>query len=315
MRAVVVGDFGAEPYVGQLPNPVPAVGEVLVRMHAAALNPFDWKVVDGALRGAVEHRFPLTLGSDGAGVVSAVGPDVTRFVAGDRVYGQFLQVSRGRGSFAEYAVLSETGKLARLSEAVPFDVAAAMPTASVAAYQAVSAAALSPGDLVLVNGASGGVGQSAVQFAAEIGATVFATAPPELADHMRALGVVQVIDFTAGPTADQVRTAHPEGVYAVIDVVSRPGDAAPVSDLVRPGGVFVSTNNAADVAALADRQVRGVNLDSRVTQADLAALAERAAAGKLQVQITDHVRLEDAPAAIAAARAGQARGKTVIVLD
>src|SRR3954452_21814263 len=307
MRAVVVDEFGAEPRVAELDQPRPGADEVVVRMRAAALNPFDWKVIDGALRGAVDHRFPLTLGSDGAGVVSEVGDGVTSFRAGDRVYGQFLQVSRGRGSFSEYTAVAATGKVALLPAEVPFECAASLPTASTAAYQAVLAADISAGDVVLVNGASGGVGQSAVQFAAELGAHVLATSPPDFADHMRGLGATEVIDFTAGPTVDQVRAGRPDGVDAVIDLVSRPGDAAEVAGLVRAGGAFVSTNNAADSQALAARTVRGVNLDSRVTVTDLDALAERVADGRLRVQFDDCVPLGEAPAAIEHARAGHAR--------
>src|SRR4051812_40341860 len=314
MRAVVVDEFGAEPRVAELVQPRPGAGEVVVRMRAAALNPFDWKVIDGALRGSVEHRFPLTLGSDGAGVVSEVGEGVTSFRAGDRVYGQFLQVSRGRGSFSEYAAVG-TGKVAQLPVDVPFECAASLPTASTAAYQAVMAATLTAADVVLVNGASGGVGQSAVQFAAEIGATVLATAPPDQADHMRSLGAATVIDFTAGPTVDQVRAAYPDGVAAVVDLVSRPGDADGVAGLVRSGGSYVSTNNAAVPDALPARNVQAVNLDSRVTPADLTALAERVADGRLRVQFDECVPLDDAPAAIAHARAGHARGKTIIVFE
>lgn len=315
MRAVVIDDFGAEPHLAELAVPAPAEGEIVVRMRAAALNPFDWKVIDGALRGAVEHHFPLVLGSDGAGVVTAIGAGVTAFAAGDRVYGQFLQLARGRGSFAEYAVVAAAGKVAQLPVDVPFECAASLPTASTAAYQAVLAAGISTGDVVLVNGASGGVGQSAVQFAAEIGAQVLATSPPDFADHMRGLGATEVIDFTAGPTVDQVRAGRPDGVDAVIDLVSRPGDAAEVAGLVRAGGAFVSTNNAADSQALAARTVRGVNLDSRVTVTDLDALAERVADGRLRVQFDDCVPLGEAPAAIEHARAGHARGKTIILFD
>src|SRR3954452_17122856 len=140
MRAVVVDEFGAVPRVAELDQPHPGAGEVVVRMRAAALNPFDWKVIDGALRGAVEHHFPLVLGSDGAGVVTAIGAGVTAFAAGDRVYGQFLQLARGRGSFAEYAVVAAAGKVAQLPVDVPFECAASLPTASTAAYQAVLAA-------------------------------------------------------------------------------------------------------------------------------------------------------------------------------
>jgi NADPH:quinone reductase-like Zn-dependent oxidoreductase len=315
MRAVVIDDFGASPRVADLAQPHPGAGEVVVQMRAAALNPFDWKVIDGALRGAVDHRFPLTLGSDGAGVVSEVGEGVTSFRAGDRVYGQFLQVSRGRGSFSEYTAVAATGKVAQLPAEVPFECAASLPTASTAAYQAVMGANLTAGDVVLVNGASGGVGQSAVQFAAELGATVLATAPPDLADYMRGLGAATVIDFTAGPTVDQVRAAYPDGIAAVVDLVSRPGDAGAIASLVRDGGAFVSTNNAAEPDALSAHNVQAVNLDSRVTPADLTALAERVADGRLRVQFDECVPLDDAPAAIAHARAGHARGKTIIVFE
>ncbi|WP_211754689.1 NADP-dependent oxidoreductase [Nocardioides gansuensis] len=155
--------------------PEPGPDEILVRIHAAGLNPFDWKVADGALEGAVEHSFPLVMGSDGAGVVTAVGSGVTAFRPGDRVYGQFMKLSKGRGSHAEYALGDADGKVATIPDHLSFTLAAALPTATVTAYQAVQAAALQPGHTILVNGASGGVGQSAVQFAAGQGAWVVAT--------------------------------------------------------------------------------------------------------------------------------------------
>ncbi|MBW8821806.1 MAG: alcohol dehydrogenase catalytic domain-containing protein, partial [Streptomyces sp.] len=161
------------------------------------MNPFDWKVIDGALQGVVEHPFPIVMGSDGAGVVEAVGVDVETFRPGDRVYGQFMKVGLGRGSYAEFAVAPAEGKLALLPESLSFPVAAALPTASVAAYQAVEEARLDSGRTILVNGASGGVGQSAVQFAAETGARVIATGPADLGDHLRSLGASEVVDFTA----------------------------------------------------------------------------------------------------------------------
>lgn len=158
MHAVVIKDFGLEPELAELPEPEPGPGELLVRIHAAGMNPFDWKVADGALKGAVEHSFPLVMGSDGAGVVTEVGDGVTVFRPGDRVYGQFMRLQQGRGSYAEYSLAAETGKIARIPDALPFTVAAALPTASLTAYQAIQAAALEPGHTILVNGASGGVG-------------------------------------------------------------------------------------------------------------------------------------------------------------
>ncbi|HET6167655.1 MAG TPA: alcohol dehydrogenase catalytic domain-containing protein, partial [Marmoricola sp.] len=130
MRAVVIPGFHHEPELADVPAPQPGADEVLVRLEAAGMNPFDWKVIDGALRGSVDHRFPLVLGSDGAGEVVETGGDVTRLSVGDRVYGQFLRVSVGAGSFADYATKAAT-KLARLPDEVPYDVAAALPTSGV----------------------------------------------------------------------------------------------------------------------------------------------------------------------------------------
>jgi NADPH:quinone reductase-like Zn-dependent oxidoreductase len=314
MRAVVIRDFGAEPEVADLPTPEHGPDEVLVRVRAAGMNPFDWKVIDGALQGVVEHSFPLVMGSDGAGVVEAVGAEVEGFRPGDRVYGQFMKVGLGRGSYAELAVAPADGKLAPLPEGLSFALAAALPTASVAAYQAVAEARLDSSRTVLVNGASGGVGQSAVQFAAETGARVIATGPADLAERLRELGATELVDFTLGPTADQVLAAHPDGIDAVIDLVSTRGQAEPFVDLLRPGGVIVSTNGAVDTDALAARELRGVNLNSIPTPEDLTTIAELAATGRLRVSIDAEVSLAEAPAAVARARAGHARGKTVIVL-
>jgi NADPH:quinone reductase-like Zn-dependent oxidoreductase len=313
MRAVVIPGFGVDPEVIDLPVPVPGTDEILVRVHAAGMNPFDWKVIDGALKGVVDHPFPIVMGSDGAGVVEAVGAEVVRFSPGDRVYGQFMKVALGRGSYAEHTIAPADGKLALVPEGLPFTIAAALPTASVTAYQAIAAAHLDPSRTVLVNGASGGVGQSAVQFAADLGARVLATGPTDLADHLRDLGASEIIDFTLGPTADQVIAAHPDGIDAVLDLVSKQGEAGPLVELLRPGGVAISTNGALDPQAMAARELRGINFSSNATPEDLAVIAELAAAGRLRVTIDAEVALADAPAAIAHARAGHARGKTVIV--
>jgi NADPH:quinone reductase-like Zn-dependent oxidoreductase len=313
VRAVVIPGFDAEPELAELPDPEPGPDEVLVRIRAAGVNPFDWKVAEGALRGVVEHPFPLVMGSDGAGVVERVGDRVDSFGIGDRVYGQFMKVGLGRGSYAELAVAPADGKLVAIPDGVGFELAAALPTASVAAYQAIAEAALVPGRTVLVNGASGGVGQSAVQFASAAGAHVVATGPADLAGHLHALGAAEFVDFTAGPTAEQVAAAHPDGVDVLVDLVSVAGQADALVALVRPGGMAISTNGALDADELAGHDVRAVNLNSAATPDTLRAIAGLAATGALQVRIDAEIALEDAPAAIAAARAGHARGKTVVI--
>jgi NADPH:quinone reductase-like Zn-dependent oxidoreductase len=160
------------------------------------------------------------------------------------------------------------------------------------------------------------VGQSAVQFAAARGAAVLATASPAAAGHLRDLGAHHIIDHTQETTADQVRAAYPGGVDAVLDLVSTPATAAGLDDLaalVRPGGIIINTNGAANVEALAARGIRAVNFSNTTSAELLATLAKQANAGKLRVRIDAEVPLDDAPAAIASARAGHARGKTVII--
>lgn len=314
MKAVAITGFGAEPQLTDLPVPQPGPGELLVRLHAAALNPFDWKVADGALKNAVEHDFPLVMGSDGAGVVESIGAGVTRFRPGDTVYGQFMNVQHGRGSYAEYVLAAEDGKIARMPDNLPFPVAAALPTASMTAYQAIEAARLDTGHVILINGASGGVGQSAIQFAALQGALVLATATPDIAGHLRDLGAHETIDFRAAPTAEQVLAAHPAGIDAVLDLITQPGgDTDALAGLLKPGGILISTNYAAEPDALAAREIRGVNLGNNPSRAELEALADLAAAGKLRVTIDAEVPLADAPATVARARSGPARGKTVFL--
>lgn len=134
-----------------------------------------------------------------------------------------MNLAHGRGSYAEYVIAAENGTLARMPDDLPFPVAAALPTASVTAYQAIEAARLDAGQVILINGASGGVGQSAIQFAALQGARVLATATGDIAGHLRDLGADETVDFTAAPTAEQVLAAHPDGIDAVLDLVTAPG--------------------------------------------------------------------------------------------
>jgi NADPH:quinone reductase-like Zn-dependent oxidoreductase len=318
MRAVTISDFGSEPELTDMPIPAPGPGEILLRIRAAGVNPFDWKVADGALRDAVPHTFPLVLGSDAAGVVEETGPRVTRFRPGDRVFGQVMDLPRGRGSYAEYAVVSEDRHLSLIPDGLSFTLAAALPTASMTAYNAIEASGASSGQAILINGATGGVGQSAVQFAAARGATVLATATPEMAGHLRGLGARHIIDFTRRTTAAQVLAVRPGGVDAVLDLISTPANATAVDGLaalVRPGGILLNTNGAADTGALAARGIRAANFYNSSSAELLATLADQARSGKLRVQIDAQVPLWQAPAAIASARAGHARGKTVILPD
>lgn len=313
MRAVVVTDFDTEPRLVELPVPEPGPGEVLVRLAVAGVNPFDWKVIEGAMRGSVEHAFPLVLGSDGAGTVERVGEGAD-FEPGERVFGQFMDVVHGRGSYAEYAI-GQAAKLTRLPAGMSFETAAALPTAGAAAHDFVEGTGIGPGQTLLVNGASGGVGQAAVQLAAAQGVRVIGTTDPATASYLRELGAAETVDYTQGPTADQVRVAHPGGIDAIVDLISGLGEIEPVAALLKPNGVIVSSNGALTDELLATRGLRGANLYANARPATLTSLAEAVEHGQLRLRIDYEVPLEEAADALARLKAGKARGKTVLTIE
>ncbi|WP_157253862.1 NADP-dependent oxidoreductase [Nonomuraea typhae] len=304
MRAIAISGFGQEPELMTLPIPAPRPDDVLVRLHAAGLNPIDWKIADGSFRTSAQD-FPLVLGIDGAGVVDKVGPAVTTFRPGDEVYGQF------RGSYADYALA--TPVLAPMPKGMIFSQAAAVPIATTTAYNLVETAKVIPGQIVLVSGATGGVGQQAVQFAVGAGATVIATATADMAEHMRRLGAAELVDHTLRPVAEQVLALHPGGIDAVLDVVSAdPVALTELAQTVRPGGTVATTLFSADPEALAAREIVGVNLNNKAGAELLTLVADLIDAGKLLVRIDNLVSLRDAPAALDRNKAGLSRGKTVI---
>lgn len=176
MKVVALPKFGSQPEVLEVEVPQPGPGEVRVRVHAASVNGFDLSVAKGMLEGAMEHRFPVVLGKDFAGVVDTVGEGVSDYAAGDRVFGVVTKEYLGDGSFGEYVTVPTAVGLGKLPEQVDFPEAAALGLAGTAASDAIDAADIREGATVLVVGATGGVGQQALQLAVRAGATVIATA-------------------------------------------------------------------------------------------------------------------------------------------
>jgi NADPH:quinone reductase-like Zn-dependent oxidoreductase len=302
MRAVTVSGFGAAPEVTDRPAPEPGRGEVLVRLTAAGLNPFDWKVIDGAIKDA---SFPLIIGTDGAGTVERVGADVTGFQPGDAVFGQFSKARQGRGSYAEMAVASHNA-IAAAPRTVALSEAAAVPTAGMTALNLVDH--IGDAGRLLIVGATGGVGTFVTQIASARGITVVATASEEKADLMRALGAAEIVDHTAGPIADQV---EPQ-VDAVIDLISDTERLRDVLPAVRAGGIILSPVFAVPEEGLPG--VEAANFSSAASSELLERLAREIDSGHVRVVIGDTVTLSQAPEALARSRAGRARGKTVIVI-
>ena len=314
MRAIAVSEYGATPAPVNLPRPEPGPGEILVKMIAAGLNPLDWKVADGMLKDSVDASFPLILGQDGAGVVDAVGDDVTRLRHGEQVYGVFFQPDRGLGAFCEYALARDDGPVAKMPEGMIYTQAAAVPTASVAALAMVEEARVDAGQTVLVVGATGGVGQGVVQLAAREGAKVIATARADMAGTMRRLGADETVDHSDTDLNAQVLAVHNDGIDAVIDMVGDTSETEVTAQLLRPGGTYVSSVWSVNPDSMEAKGLRGINIDRQPSAELLDRLSDLIDAGDLQVRVEREVPLDDTPGALADNRAGGARGKTVIRL-
>src|ERR1035437_1765255 len=236
MLAMVTDDYGAPLRLAERPRPEPVSCEVQVRV--ASVNGFDVAVAAGRLRGMMEHSFPAGLGKDFAGTVEAIGEGVSGFAAGDRVFGVVMKPMVRDGSFAQYITVPEAIGIAPLPDRLDVPVAGALGLAGTAAIQALDALQLGAGELVLVAGATGGVGALAVQLAAAIGAVVIATGQPGPDQKfLRELGATHVVDYRED-LAGAVRALAPEGVDAALHLA---GDGSQLAALVRPGGRLVST--------------------------------------------------------------------------
>ncbi|MGW8379775.1 zinc-binding dehydrogenase [Streptomyces sp. ODS28] len=301
--------------------PTPAADEVRVAVHAASLNPVDWKLATGD---APWWEGPHIAGLDGAGVVDAVGSEVHDWQVGDRVVWH-ADLQRD-GVLADYA-LAPRHVLAAVPEGVGFAEAAALPCAGLTAYQAlIRKARIEPGDNVLVQGASGGVGGFGVQIAREFGATVLALTRPEHAERVRALGADHVLDRRDPELPLRVRElTGGYGADAMLEVVN-PGDARTSLDLVRYNGHLLCVDPLPDLGevpsytyavSLHEIAVGGAYAAGhRPTQEDfpvmLGHLLDLLAAGRLDPMIERTVGLEEAPAALGALREGTYAGKTVV---
>jgi len=314
MRTIAVETFGGPIALIDLPTPEIVAGEVLIRVRAAGVNPFDWKVAHGALEDQMKHRFPLILGFDAAGVIERVGADVTQLAEGEEVYGYLFKPVIGDGTYAEYVGASAT-IVAKKPVTVGFAEAAALPTPGLTAMDLVDAVDTREGETILIVGATGGVGSYATQLAARGGAHVIATARQTNEELVRRLGAAETIDHTTEDLVDAVRMAQPGGIDAVIDVVSDREALGRISTLVNEGGRLASSVYAADVEGLARRGIVAMNVSMQPDARRLGELSRMVDAGELSVTLDRTFPLEKAPDALEERRTGHVRGKIALLID
>jgi NADPH:quinone reductase-like Zn-dependent oxidoreductase len=305
MRAIAIEGFGGRERLKlmDLPTPEPGQDDVLVRVRAAGIGPWDTKTREGLLG---ERSFPHVLGFEGSGIVENAGENVADLHEGDEVY-----VYSG-GCYAEY-VAAPANKAARKPASLSFEEAAGVPVAGSTAYQGiVEEIGLKEGETVLVTGAAGGVGTMALQIAASLGARVLGTASPPNHDYLRSLGVTEAIDYH-GDWVAAARTIAPDGVDAVFDCVR--GETFRRSfEAVRDGGRVV-TIVAFGEEVEPGRGITHHAFSARAERRKLEKLSEMFDAGKLRVEIEEVLPLEEAAKAHERVEAGHTRGKIVLEVD
>lgn len=311
MLALFLPASGGKPTLADLPTPTPGADEVLLRVRAAALNPLDNHIAQGMLEQMMEHRYPLVLGRDASGIVEALGADVTGIAVGDEVLAHVpFTPPFQAGTIAEFAIVPATTVVAKPA-GLDHVTAAALPLAGGAAQKAVDTVDPQPGQVVLVNGASGGVGRFVLQLLAARTVTVVATGTPADADRLRELGAAEIIDFTLGATAEHVRNLYPDGVDILINLTGDTLEDVPLA-AVRAGGAVVTTRPVPDPETLAASGLTGGGIMTSPTSADIAPLVDLAAAGDLDVDLYRVLPLSQASGGLAELGAGHARGKIVI---
>ncbi|MEV0458150.1 NAD(P)-dependent alcohol dehydrogenase [Catellatospora methionotrophica] len=329
MRAYLLHSYGspANLRLGDVEQPTPGAGEVLVRVRATSINPYDWHHMRGEpiaarfMGGGFGKRRPNVAiqGCDLAGEVAAVGSGVTRFQTGDAVYALVKH-----GSFGQYAIVRED-HLAPKPQSLSFEQAATVPMAALTALVAIrDDAKVRSGQKVLVNGASGGVGTFAVQLARAAGAQVTAVCSTRNVELVRSLGATEVIDYT---TQDFTRVAR--GFDALLDIAGSPSVRAARRTLNPTGTYVVVGGNAGRWVRPVDHMIAATALGRFASQsvvitatpispANAAGLAELTAlfdSGAVTPVIDRRYPFTELPEAMRYVETGRARGKVVVAVD
>jgi len=326
MKAIVYCDYGLSNLkLEDVEKPVPTDNQILVKVRAASVNPYDWHFVEGTPKimrmMGVGLRKPkdTRLGVDFAGTVEAVGKSVTTFKPSDDVFG-----GKG-GAFAEYVCRRAEGAVALKPANITFEQAASVNIAGITALQGLrDKGKVQPGQKVLINGASGGVGTFAVQIAKSLGADVTGVCSTRNVDLVRSLGADHVIDYTKEDFAkgaerydvilDNVpnhslsecrRILNPNGKYVMI------GGGGPNDN--RWIGPFGRVINTMVLSPFVSQKMGMMMADP--SQKDLAILGDLVQTGKVKPVIDRTYKLSEVPAAIAYLEEGHARGKVVITVE
>lgn len=305
MKAIRIKRFGGPEAVAveDVPRPEPKAGEVLVRVHAASINPLDWKLREGMMK---ELPLPFTPGGDFSGVVEGTGGGVAEFKKGDEVFGC---PPGSVGADAEYLV-APAGVIAKKPESLNHVEAASVPLAAMTAWQALfDHGRLAKGQTVLILGGSGGVGSFAVQLAKNAGARVLATAATRNVRLTRELGADQVIDYERQRIEDAARDAD-----LCADLVGGEFGRRALA-CVKKGGSMVSTVQPPDQKLSSEKGIQSKMMLMRPKSEQLREIARLIDAGRVKVRVAKVMSLERAAEAEELNRRHEIEGKIVLKVD
>src|SRR5260221_9684234 len=303
MKAIRIHQYGGPEVLAQveMQRPTPGHDEVLIKVHAAAVNPADWKMRAGHMKEVFPLTFPATLGWDVSGTVEEAGDKLTQFKRGDEVYALV-----NGGGYAEYVVAKES-VVAKKPRTLDHVHAAAVPVAGVTAFQALfEVAQLRAGQKVLIHAAAGGVGNFAVQLAKAKGAYVIGTASSKNQAFLGELGVDQAVDYNKTRFEDVVRD-----VDVVLDTIG--GDTQERSfKVLKKGGILVSIVQPPSQELAAKCGVSALFYGAHPSSSDLTEIAKLIDDGKVKPVVETILPLAEARRAHELSESGHGRGKIVL---
>lgn len=314
MKAAVLYEFkGIEKvYLDEIPTPEPKAHEVQIKIHYAGVNPVDWKIAEGMLKKRSDYRFPITLGWDCSGTISALGSKVKSFKVGDPVFafiydGQLIH----HGTYAEYTCCNAS-YVAHKPPPLPYELAAALPCAALTAWQAIHEHMhLKKDHKILIHAGAGGVGGFAIQFAKQKGAHVLATTSSSNFDYLKELGADEIIDYKKAPFDHQILQRHPEKLDIVFDTVG--GDTLDKSlFLLKKGGQLVTIAGVVDQRIATDLGITSNWFMLSANASQLEKIAQLIVDKKLKTPPIQIFNLDEFESALHLSRERHVQGKLVL---
>ena len=293
--------------LGSLPIARLGLGEMLVEMEAAALNPLDLKLIAGNMRAVMPTSFPYVPGNDVCGHVVAVADGITDYSIGERVVG----LTPHNGGMARFAIFAHGPTTAHAPDTGSAVELAALPEAGMTAMAVMRTAQLKSGDRMLVIGATGGIGLFLCQLASRIGVHVIATASAGDVQLVSGNGAAETIDHTSGDTVDQLKPRYPNGVDVVVDLINQNEKLVPTARGVQVGGKLISTLMGPEPGQFPDHgDMQYVRLSPTV--GDLQQLVSEVGDRSLRSNVGARFAFAEAPEAYVSRRDGHVQGKIVV---